>query len=34
VVAYDPSTLEVVLTADAETRRLLEAALESDAAVR
>jgi hypothetical protein len=34
VIAYDPSTLEVVLTADPETRRLLEAVLESDAAVR
>ena len=34
VIAYDPSTLEVVLTADPETRRLLEAVLESDVAVR
>ncbi|MDG5762046.1 hypothetical protein QA600_22275 [Natronococcus sp. A-GB1] len=34
VIAYDPSTLEVVLTADPETRRLLEGVLESDAAVR
>ncbi|ELY57167.1 hypothetical protein C491_11718 [Natronococcus amylolyticus DSM 10524] len=34
VIAYDPSTLEVVLTADFETRRLLEAVLESDVAVR
>ncbi|MFU8869199.1 hypothetical protein [Natronococcus sp.] len=34
VIAYDPSTWQVVLTADSETRRLLEAVLESDAAVR
>lgn len=34
VIAYDPSTLEVVLTADPETRRLLERLFESYAAVR
>ncbi len=34
VIAYDPSTWQVVLTADPETRRLLETALESSATVR
>ena len=34
VIAYDPSTQRVVLTADPETRRLLETALESSATVR
>lgn len=34
VIAYDPSTLRVVLTAGPETRRLLEAALESSATIR
>ena len=34
VIAYDPSTLEVVLTADSETRRLLEAVFEGHASVR